>query len=220
MKKLAVHFHLYYVEQLNEILTYLKSLVSVDHDLFITMAKDDKNVRQKITDVCPRAEIWVVPNKGYDVGPFLDFLHHIDLDAYEYILKIHTKGTTSKNYTWLNKHRLNNRLWRRMLLDALLKDENRVRENLQLMDETPKIGMLSSQYCVTDSPKTYQKLLPQINRALEKCGFHKTGHLRFVAGTMFYVRARLLKPLLKYNINDFEICFKEVINDIKGKSNG
>ena len=64
--------------------------------------------------------------------------------------------------------------------------------------------MLSSKYCVACEKRTYQKFISQINEFLEKSGFNKMNKMSFVAGTMFYVRAKLLKPLLKYTINDFE----------------
>ena len=65
------------------------------------------------------------------------------------------------------------------------------------------MGMLSSKYCVASEKRTYQKFLPQVNEFLEKNGLDKVNKVSFVAGTMFYVRAGLLKPLLKYTIEDF-----------------
>ena len=118
--KLAVHLHLYYLEQLPEILGYLNSLAEIDYDLFVTMVKSDKGVEEKILALHPQAKIMVVPNRGYDLGPFVEFLHKIDSDKYDLVLKVHTKGNVSKNYTWLNGRRLDNRLWGQILWDALL----------------------------------------------------------------------------------------------------
>ena len=102
MKKLAVHLHLYYKEQLPKIVKYLKNLDGVDYDLFVTMVEDDEQVKLKILAEFPNSKIWVVENRGYDIGPFIEFLHRIDLKDYEYVLKVHTKGTKSNNYTHLN----------------------------------------------------------------------------------------------------------------------
>lgn len=201
--KLAVHLHLYYLEQLPEILKNLNSLDGQNYDLFVTMVEKNQEAEQAIKSFNPDAKIMIVPNLGYDVGPFIEFLHQINLDDYDYILKIHTKGNKSKNHTWLNGNRLDNQLWKQILYDALLKDKERVKHNLAILEENPDIGMLSSKYCITDEKRTYQKLLPQINESLQQCGFEKVERVRFVAGTMFYVRAKLLKPLLKYTIKDF-----------------
>ncbi len=203
MKKLAVHLHLYYMDQLSEILQYLQSLNSMDYDLFVTMTHTDKEAIKKIKAFNPKAHIIVTDNHGYDIGPFMEFLHQINLSKYEYILKIHTKGTSSKNYTWCNKNRLDNKLWRKILLDGLLKNAKRVRDNLSFLDTHPEVGMLSSAYCVTSEKRMYEKMLPQINTVLKNIGFSDVVELSFVAGTMFYVRANLFRPLLKYSIKDF-----------------
>lgn len=204
MKTLAIHLHLYYLEQLPEILNYLRSLEGIDYDLCVSMISHDEEAEKEIKQFKPDAQIWLVNNFGYDVGPFIDFLHKIDLDKYKYILKIHTKGNRSNNHTWLNGRRLDNKLWKEILLDSLLKDKERVQENLNLLENNSQMGMLSSKYCITDEKRTYQKLLPQINSELTKCGFNAVDKLSFVAGTMFYIRSKLLKPLLKYSISDFD----------------
>lgn len=204
MKTLAVHLHLYYTEQLPNILKYLRNMEDVDYDLFVTMIEANKDIEEQIKAFNKETKIWVVENRGYDIGPFIDFLHKINLDDYKYILKLHTKGNTSFNHVKLNGKRLNNKLWGSVLLDSLLKDKNRVKDNLNLLDNKLNIGMLSSEYCVTSEKQTYQSLLPDINNVLIKCGFNSTDHFYFVAGAMFYVRTHLLKPLLKYNIQNFE----------------
>lgn len=203
MKRLVVHLHLYYLGQLPEIMNYLSGLKGTDYDLFVTMVERSEKAISQIKAVCPDTHVIIVPNYGYDVGPFIEFLHRIDLNKYDYVLKIHTKGDVSKNHICLNGRRMDNKLWKKILFDALLKDKERVQNNLAVLEQNPKIGMLSSKYCITKKERTYKKLLPQINKALTDCGFEQVGQVQFVAGTMFYVRAKLLAPLLKYTIKDF-----------------
>ena len=201
MKKLAVHLHIYYTEQQAEILNYLKNLARQDFDLFITST--DVEALSLIKSAYPEAHIWQVENRGYDIGPFIDFLHHIDLDNYEYILKLHTKGKTSKNYTLLNGNRFNNALWGRVLWDSQLSTPERLTENIKIMDKHPHFGLLSSRYCITAAARDYDKLLPQINAELQKLQLPSVQKLSFVAGSMFLVRAKCLEPLLHYQIADF-----------------
>ena len=204
MKKLAVHLHLYYTEQLPEILKYLRNLNKIEHDLFVTIVKDDQNVITQLRAFNPQAKIWVVENRGYDIGPFIDFLHHINIDDYEYILKLHTKGKKSKNYTWLNGRRFDNALWGKILWESLLATPERLQENLMIMDENQTFGLLGSKYCLTSSKKNYEKLLPQINVELKKIGLNQTEELSFIAGSMFIGKASVFKPLLHYTIHDFQ----------------
>lgn len=210
MKTLAVHLHLYYLEQLPEMLSYLRSLEGQNYDLFVTMPQPNKDAEDALKNLKSDVKLIIVPNKGWDVGAFIEVLHRIDLDDYKYILKLHTKGDVTKNHTWLNGHRLDNKLWRHILLDALLKDKTRLQNNLNFMENNPTVGMLSSNYCIGQEKRTYRKLLPQINKALEECGFPPVNQVRFVAGTMFCVRAALLKPLLRYTLQDFPISDGQV----------
>lgn len=202
MKKMAVHLHIHYVDQLPKILCYLKSLEGKNYDLFVTTTAP-VNALEELKSAYPAAQIWNVPNLGYDIGPFIDFLHHIDLKDYEYILKLHTKGKTSKNYTLLNGNRFNNALWGRVLWDSMLATPERLSENLEIMDKNPTVGLLGSKYCLTSAPRDYNKLLPQINVELEKLKLSPVDKLSFLAGSMYLIRAKCLEPLLHYQITDF-----------------
>jgi lipopolysaccharide biosynthesis protein len=205
LKKLAIHVHIYYKEQLKDILEYLKSLRYTSHDIFVTLVNYDKNVIDILHSFNPNIKIKLVENRGYDVGPFIDFLHSINLEEYEYIIKIHTKCQKKQSYTLLNSKRLDNKLWCKILWDSLLKSRQRVAENLRVLDDNPKVGLLGSSYCYTNSPVDYMHLLPQINNELQSMNLKPLERVPFIAGTMFLVRSNLLKPLKKYTIDDFAI---------------
>lgn len=146
-KHILVHLHLYYINQLDEILARLQNLQELKFDLYVTMIEKSPAAEQKIKQFKPDAHILQLENKGYDIGPFMEVLHSLDLDKYNYLLKIHTKGTTAQNYTRINGKRFSNKLWSRLLYEALLADRQRVLSNLQLL-ETNNIGMLSSTYLI------------------------------------------------------------------------
>ena len=201
-KTLAVHLHLYYLDQLDEILLKLKNLSCVDYDLFVTMTQEDTLVSSKVKAFNPGARIFILENRGYDIGPFIEFLHHINLQDYQYVLKLHSKGKKSQNYTHLNNMRFDNSLWGKVLWDALLSSQQRVKDDLDMLQK-PQVGMLSSKYCINKEERNYKKLLSEINQTLEKIGLQKTTRAEFVAGSMFYVKSELLKPLLKLQLSDF-----------------
>jgi len=203
MKTLAVHLHIYYTKQLSEVMHYLANLGDTDYDLYVTLSAENQEVVDKIKAEYPKAKIWVVENRGYDIGPFIDFLNHINTDDYKYILKLHTKGKNSKNYTWLNGNRFNNALWGKVLWDSMLADNRRLSENINILERNDKIGMVGSRYCFTNSKKDYANLLPQINAELKKVGQEPVEKISFIAGSMFLVRAEILAPLKAYEITDF-----------------
>jgi hypothetical protein len=183
----------------------MQNLQHIEHDLYITTPHDTKDIEPLIKPTLPHAIIKQVENRGYDIGPFIDTLNNINLDNYEYVLKLHTKGKTSNNYTWLNNKRLDNALWGKILWESMLKSSQRMQENLHIMDNNPNIGMLGSIYCHTNNPKDYNHLLPQINNELTKAQLSATEELSFIAGSMFLAKANLFKPLQNYSITDFSL---------------
>ena len=209
MPKIAVHMHLYYVTQLDDLLQRLGNLSGTAYDLYVTMGAKDKTAEQKIKAFKKDAKIWKTPNLGYDVGPFIDFLHQIDLEAYDYIIKIHTKRTQDDKYCIFNGNRFDMQVWREMLLDAIISPKAAV-NNLQIMEQNPKIGMIGSDYVLTDEEFTYRNMEEEIAAEMAKIGLEMPQDRHFVAGTMFWVRAKLLKPFLYYKIEDFAVSDEKV----------
>lgn len=210
MKKFAVHLHIYYPNQWHELQKYMRNLQGCEFDLYITLAGDAQKLISEIKLSYPQAMVWQVENRGYDIGPFIDFLHHINLDEYQYILKLHTKGEKSKNYTRLNGCRFNNALWGRVLWDSMLSKKERLQTNLNILDISAQVGMVGSKYCLTNSKQDYEKLLPAINHELQKLNISPVDELSFIAGSMFLVRAKCLKPLYAYHITDFALTDGDV----------
>ncbi|MBP3686950.1 MAG: hypothetical protein J6J35_01130 [Alphaproteobacteria bacterium] len=210
--KIAVHFHLYYQTQLPEMLKLLTNLnqPGINWDLYVTLPLTDsltdaqaKAISNRILSIFPNAKITHPENRGYDVGAFIDFLHHINLDEYDYVLKVHTKNQNKRNQTILNGNKLDNALWRKILLDALLITKKQIHKNLALLSKNPQIGMLGAKYCLTNEKHAYQELLPEINAVLSQMSLPPVTKVTFVAGTMFLCKASLLKPLRTLSIADF-----------------
>ena len=202
----AVHLHLYYVSQLPEIISDLHNLdkAGVDYDLFVTMSAENSVAEADILKEFPRAKIWLTKNRGYDIGPFIDFLHKIKLDEYDYILKIHTKNQSKDNYAILNGNRMNDVLWREVLKDALLGSPERIKQNQAILTKHKNVGMVGSKYCLTSEKKAYQNLLPQIEAEMRKLELLMPSETAFVAGSMFMAKANIFRPFLNVEINDFE----------------
>lgn len=204
--------HLYYVDQLDDLLARLQSLNGYSYDLYVTLIDDEDFIRNKILAFKPDAKIWLVPNLGYDVGPFIDFLHKIDLDVYDYIIKIHTKRTQNDKFCIFNGKRFDMQVCREMLLDAVVSSKA-VENNLQILEQNDKIGMIGNDYLLTDEKFTYRNQEEEITAEMTKNGLEVPQDRHFVAGTMFWVRAKLLKPFLSYKIEDFTISKKKVHDD-------
>lgn len=206
MMKTALHLHLYYMDQLHEIISKLQNLdkAGIDYDLYVTMTAKDEEAETKIKQAFPKATIWQVENRGYDIGPFIDFLHKINLDSYAYILKVHTKNKKGGDYGCFNGVRIDSKTWANMLWDALLGSLDVVKNNYSILSENPQIGMVGSSFSLTDEEWTYKMLEKRINQEAQKILLPNINTISFIAGTMFMVRAQLMKPFLAYRITDFE----------------
>ena len=77
-KTIAVHLHIYYEEMWGVLAGCLGALQGHDYDLFVTLVKPNADLEVKIKAFKPMAEIFVVENRGYDVGAFIYVLNHIN----------------------------------------------------------------------------------------------------------------------------------------------
>ena len=203
--KTAVHLHLYYKEQLPEIISKLQNLdkAGVDYDLYVTMTAKDEEAETEIKQAFPKAMIWQVENRGYDIGPFIEFLHKINLDSYDYILKIHTKNKKGGDYGCFNGVRVDSKTWANMLWDALLGSSDVVKNNYSILLENPKVGMLGSSFCLSRKEEN-PKIRAKMSYECKRLSLAENDNISFIAGTMFMVRAKLMQPFLAYRITDFD----------------
>ncbi len=204
MMRIAVHLHIFYDNQVDYFLKKLKNLSNNNFDLFVTMPCPKTDVIGKIKNFKSTVQIWTVENRGYDVAPFIDFLNKINLDDYDYILKLHTKGTSWLRNTKLNNKYISNRDWAKLMIEALLKDKKIVQNNIRLFKNNPNISMIGSKACLTADKHYYQTLITDINQVLSVLNLPKVACCSFIAGTMFMARSAVFKPLQhKYQPTDF-----------------
>lgn len=205
--KTAVHLHLYYMEQLPEFISLLKNMdkAAIAYDLFVSLPEGYPDIEDKIRAFKPKAYIWHPENRGYDIGAFIDFLHKINLADYDYILKLHTKRNKSNDYCYFNGVRFNAKTWCRMLKESLLLNSDVIKENFSLLENNPDIGMIGSSFCLTGEAGTYKMLEASIKAEAKKLGADTLEGIKFIAGTMFIVRAKLMTPFLSYSLNDFAL---------------
>ena len=78
-KKIAVHLHIYYEDKWDEIAVYLSNLQEYDYDLFVTLIKPNEELEKNIKKFKPKAQVFVIDNRGYDIGAFVWFLHQISV---------------------------------------------------------------------------------------------------------------------------------------------
>ena len=197
----AVIVHVFYLQIWKEIAACIRNVIDLSSkaDVFITISEScDKRLELFVRRDFPSANIKRLPNRGFDVGPFFEVLHRINLEDYDYIIKLHTKrncfGIVNFWPFWRGQ-------WRTALL-GFCKTRKRVHRTLEILGKRQDVGMVGAGLLA----------LKPLNELVGRCSVSgqitadvdETEERCFIAGTMFIVRARLLHNLKqKYIFEDF-----------------
>lgn len=201
MKKILVHVHIYYKNLYSELKECLLNLKDYDHEIFFTLVRHDEELEREINSTFADAHVEVVDNLGFDVGPFVHVLNQVNLADYSYVIKLHTKRDipTKESFAWFAGPR-----WRNALL-KFIKTKKMFVKVLSRLETNPSIGMHGPNI------STFNRLCDD-HDAYRACNAFISSHslpvkrYRFIAGTMFMVRAELLEMIKKLNFTqkDFE----------------
>ena len=191
--KTAVICHLYYQDLFEEMIDKIKNL---DNDIFnvdyyFTLTEDSSTIGQtkwlkdKIMKIFPKANIYVLPNKGLDIGPFLLTIGEIYKKNinYDYLIKIHTKKSIRTSGKYFGSK------WRQNLLNILDKDKlsvikEHINKNQYMIASNNWIISYDTDMLNFNS---IQKLKNELNI--------KKGN-EFVGGTMFWIKFSIIKKYL------------------------
>lgn len=196
MKKILVHLHLYYHEQLDFMLDKLSNIRNCEWDLYVTTCEYNQQSNFKIIEFKEDAKIIQLKNLGYDVYPFIHILNLINLDNYDYIIKIHTKTPVKyKDFPCL----------RSILISSLIGSYKIFENNLNLLEQKQNTGMLGCNDLIFPIEEEAKGNISTTNKLLKRLSINKREGV-FVAGTMFMVRANLMKKIKELNlkIEEFE----------------
>lgn len=198
-ERVLVHLHVYYNNQIDFFIKRLKNIDGCDWDLYVTYVNENKKVFDKIRKFKKDTVFIKVENCGYDIYPFLQVLRTVNLNKYDYILKLHTKNYQAKEPYWHGKgwH------WRNVLTNSVLGSKKQFKKCLNVLN-SHKVGELGScetlVYMGNSAPEDtsmYEDVCKSLDVPTTK------GH--FIAGSMFMVKAKLMEVIrdLPYQHDDF-----------------
>ena len=187
--RIAVIAHVFYGDLWEEIESYLKN-IPIPFDLYITMIEGREC--QEAKDATYADRVFVLPNKGFDVGPFIHAIKEIDLSKYDLVCKIHTKKSTTHG------NPVQGAQYRSQLLVAVLDDANWV-TNILYYFLNNNIGLAGSRH----------RALPLIDLQGSLGANHKWVEtifkkfnivvpyrdVYFIGGTMFWIRSDILQTI-------------------------
>lgn len=203
--KILVHLHLFYFEAWDEIKFYLNNLSIYSFDLCVTHSEDctekDREILKKIVEYKKDCIIYSMPNRGFDIGPFVEVIKRIDIDKYDIIIKLHSKGIHSKGKYIYNLY-FKGKVWFEKLFRGTIGVYN-THFMIKKFFENPEIGMIAAKELIVDDPLFKKHLTTKWGT---KLGININDNYQFVAGTCFAMRRDILSKVKQLNlsIEDFD----------------
>ena len=207
IKSLAVVVHVFYVELFEELLDYLRKLPVDNCKLFISTSDEIKPaVERLVADSSFNYHIEAFENRGRDILPFLRLAPKAIREGFDVILKLHTKKSD---------HRLTGELWRKELYGKLLNPDS-VRNISTVLQQCPQVGLFGAAGHIVPMSLYYGGNARLIGYFSYCLGVEprELKNLFFIAGSMFYIRAGALQPLLDIGIKN------EMFEEEKGQQDG
>lgn len=203
--RLLVHVHIYHAQHYPELRRCLANLKGLNFDLYVSMSDWHSEIADDIKAFKKDAFIFQCPNRGYDVAPFLDVLHRVNLSKYDLVIKLHTKRDTPVKRKLI--HIDINYRWREYLL-TFISNPQSLQNNLKAFIKNTHLGMIAHyRLLLTERRKRHAD--PKKNLFLQTLLFMKeklnldpipAEQCHYVGGTMFMARASIFEPLKHIDI--------------------
>ncbi|MGN0143723.1 MAG: rhamnan synthesis F family protein, partial [Clostridium sp.] len=194
-KTIAVHVHLYYVDLLDEFISYLNN-IPYKFDLFVSCREgsDLKYINEKLKTISKVNNVYaeITINRGRDIAPlYVQFGDRIS--KYDYFLHIHTKKSL-----YSGKERYG---WRQYSLDCLLGNQEVVKAVFNLFESDKNIGLFIPQL-YDDVPALALDWLANAHQGreiLNNLGIEfEDGIFTYPVGSFFWAKMDAVKPLFDY----------------------
>ena len=199
MRKVLVHLHIYYHDQTDYFVGKLSNISGCEWDLYVTMNAREETTVLKLKSFKPDVKIIETENRGYDVWPFIKVIKSVNLDSYDYILKLHTK---SESMITSHRIRLDGYKWRNALVDSLIGSRLKFRTILKMFAKHPDTGIISCDmlWLETIGWLNYDEDKRLLDNELDRIGLTVRDR-HFCVGTIFMARSCIFKFLQKDNIS-------------------
>lgn len=195
----AAVIHLYYPESWSVISRKLKKITEFDLDVFVSLPEKEAGFTQNILKDFPNAFVYISPNRGRDVLPFMAIIEQLYNLQYKNVLKIHSKKST---------HRTDGGDWFSDLVNALIPGEISLQKKLIKALEKPNTGLVGPAGNYTSLTVNFDAngvyMTDVVNKLYgKKCAYdtlqlHR-GDYGFFAGTMLWLNIESIKPLFIFN---------------------
>ena len=198
--RLLIIVHIFYPEIWSEIADALDQL-DYPYDLRVTYVTNEAKIDDIVHARFPQARIECVDNRGFDMGPFFHVLNSVDLNDYDIVVKLHTKRNVPAGYEM--RGYLKGPDFRNMLL-RFTRTTQTWKKAMNMLSKS-RVGMVADSGVMLNRFSDPLRDYTGVIQAMQKAGLEYRGGF-FAAGSMFMVRAALLKPFQgRFCMEDFEV---------------
>ena len=197
--KLAVVLHVHFPDVLPEIEQAL-SEIPEPFDVYASVTADaGEAVAAAIRTRYANSHVYVFPNHGRDVLPFLAFAETGALSNYAMVLKVHTKRSLQTD---------DGDAWRQKLVQGILGSADRIRRILDAFEADPDLGVVVADGNIYgDDPGHWRDTREAVLRLGSRIGIRSIpADALFPGGSIYWIRPFLLRTLGGMNVSpaDFE----------------
>jgi hypothetical protein len=176
-KPIAICLHVYYTDLWKYFEEKLKRL-NIRFDLYVTLCDGEELITSEILKSFPDAKISMYPNRGQDIGPFLQILKKIRGFDYDYIIKLHTKKCEYDLALGSE--------WRTELVNALISSDKIIERNVKIL-KTGKFKMCGSSKWLRQQEWEYDNI---------------TYNVKFIGGTIFMADFKTITDVIQDELID------------------
>ncbi len=194
--RILIHIHLFYGEQVHYFISNLKN-ICCEFDLYVTCVHVTDCVVSELKKFDKNVHIIKVKNIGYDVYPFWVVLQLIDLNDYDFVLKLHTKNQRNASWSKDGIHYMGFE-WRNDLVEPLIGSKKLFKNALNSLNKCEN-GMVCSENLIG-----IRESLNQVENTKKICNAmgYRYGKYPYSNGTMFMMKSFLLNDFKKYKFNE------------------
>jgi len=205
--KIAVFFHIYYKDSVNELKAYLSGFKEYDSRFYFNVPISDFGqhiiIANDIKSIYPNAIIVFSTNRGKDIGGKLTLLNYYLASGYnaDYMVFLHDKKS-EVSYK-INNEDVNAVKWRQDLYSII--EPNNISKIIKLFADNKVAMVASKQHLYNIKEHGKDVVISHNNNSLKKLSNEmqlknfEQDNLTFVGGTMFWVRASVYESFFKQN---------------------
>lgn len=194
MKPLLIHLHLFYQDQWQMLTAKLAPALALPHELHVTMVEHNEEIEEDAKNVSPSAYVHIVPNRGFDIAPFLFVLSQVRLSKFSYIIKIHSKRNMPQGRR-LGPYEIGGARWREYLLRFL--ERKNFERCINAFENDQSLGMVADFRLIQTTERYDLKAAKKAENILYSLQIPiNVNKLHYVAGSMFMARTSIFAPLM------------------------